>query len=215
MKQILAYGDSLTWGADPVTALRHPYEDLWPSVLETRLNGAARVIQDGLGGRTTCFDDHAAPSCRNAVKTLPVALGSHMPLDLVILFLGTNDLKAIHGGVAIGAQAGMRRLVQIVRSYPYKPASAVPEVLIVAPPPCAISRKGEPNGGRRIEESLKLSNLYVALAEEMGCAFFDAGTVAKVSPEDGVHLDREATRAVGEALVGPVVHILPDIFETD
>ncbi|WP_163272196.1 SGNH/GDSL hydrolase family protein [Chelativorans alearense] len=208
MKQILAYGDSLTWGADPVTALRHTYEDLWPSMLEAGLNGAARVIHDGLGGRTTCFDDHAAPSCRNAVKTLPVALGSHMPLDLVILFLGTNDLKAIHGGVAIGAQAGMRRLIQIVRSYPYKPANAVPEVLIVAPPPCAPSRNGPPNGGRRIEESLAFSGLYAALAQEMGCAFFDAGMVAQASPEDGVHLDREATRAIGGALVGPVKAIL-------
>lgn len=118
MQQILAYGDSLTWGADPVTGLRHPHEDLWPSVLEGGLGGAARVLHDGLGGRTTCFDDHAGPSCRNAVKTLPVALGSHMPLDLLILFLGTNDLKPIHGGVAIGAQAGMRRLARSCGAIP-------------------------------------------------------------------------------------------------
>ena len=39
MKTVLAYGDSLTWGADPVTTLRHPYEDLWPSVLEAGLSG--------------------------------------------------------------------------------------------------------------------------------------------------------------------------------
>ncbi len=40
MKQILAFGDSLTWGADPVTGLRHPESGQWPRVLGAGLDGA-------------------------------------------------------------------------------------------------------------------------------------------------------------------------------
>ena len=208
MKTVLAYGDSLTWGADPVTGLRHPYEDLWPSVLEAGLGGRARVVQDGVGGRTTCRDDHGGPSCRNAVKTLPVALAAQMPLDLVIVMLGTNDLKPIHGASALGAQAGMRRLAQIARTQRMKPAGHVPRVLIVAPPPCRAPAGREPDGPDRIAQSRRLARLYADMAREEGAEFFDAGTVARASDEDGVHLHRDQTRAIGAALVAPVRAIL-------
>ncbi len=96
MKTILAFGDSLTWGADPVSGMRHPAELRWPNVLQSKLGGGVEVIAEGLGGRTTCYDDHTGPACRKGAKALQVALGSHMPLDLVIIMLGTNDLKPVH-----------------------------------------------------------------------------------------------------------------------
>ncbi len=203
MKEILAFGDSLTWGADPVTGLRHPPSAQWPRVLEAAL-GNARVHAHGIGGRTTCRDDDAGAAPRNGAKALPLALSAHMPLDLVILMLGTNDLKAVHGGMADAAQAGMRRLAEIVACFPYKPRSAVPRLLIVAPPPCG------PNaaGGRQVAQSLRLAPLYAALATEIGCGFFDAGLVAQPSLADGVHLDAEATIAIGHALADPVRAVL-------
>ncbi len=208
MKQILAFGDSLTWGADPVTGLRHPYDTQWPVVLEAGLAGLARVHADGLGGRTTCRDDHSGPACRNGVRALTVALAAHMPLDLVILMLGTNDLKPVHGGMAISAQAGMRRLAEIVITFPHKPRSAVPQLLIVAPPPCARGPDGAPAGGRSIDQSRLLAPLYESLAKELGCSFLDARTVATADPADGVHLDAENTAAIGDALVAPVKSLL-------
>ncbi|MFG6081365.1 SGNH/GDSL hydrolase family protein [Paracoccus litorisediminis] len=207
MKQILAFGDSLTWGADPVTGLRHPHPAQWPVVLEAGLTGA-RVIGDGLGGRTTCRDDHSGPASRNGAWALQLALAVHMPLDLVILMLGTNDLKPVHGGQAISAQGGMRRLAEIVQTFPYKPRSAVPKLLIVAPPPCGPTANGGPAGGRIIAESELFAPLYASLAAELGCAFFDAGTVARPSVEDGVHLDADNTIAIGKALVRPVAELL-------
>jgi lysophospholipase L1-like esterase len=203
MHAILAFGDSLTWGADPATGLRHPVAAQWPRVLEGGLTGA-RVHADGVGGRTTCRDDDAGAAPRNGAKALPVALSAHMPLDLVIIMLGTNDLKAVHGGLAVSAQAGMRRLAEIVATFPYKPRRAVPKLLIVAPPPCAEGAAG----GRRVEESLRLAPLYRALATEMGAGFFDAGTVARPSAKDGVHLEAADTAALGRALVAPVAVLL-------
>jgi lysophospholipase L1-like esterase len=206
---ILAFGDSLTWGADPETGGRHPYEDRWPSVLEAGLAGSARVIAEGLGGRTTVFDDHAAAAERNGARALPMLLGSHYPLDLLVIMLGANDLKPHVCGSAIGAGAGIERLVEIAQTYPYGGGAAAPQVLIVAPPLFGPTRTGDrqPVGGRSIAESEKLAARYQEAAAYRGCAFFDASRVALASPIDGVHLDAANTRAIGTALV-PVVATL-------
>ncbi|WP_107677276.1 SGNH/GDSL hydrolase family protein [Agrobacterium sp. LAD9] len=208
MKTVLAFGDSLTWGADPATGLRHRPEHRWPEVLEAELSGKAKVHPEGLGGRTTCYDDHTGPACRNGARALEVALSCHMPLDLVIIMLGTNDIKPVHGGRAEAAVSGMRRLAQIVETFIYKPREAVPKLLIVAPPPCVAGPGEEPAGGRDITQSLRLAPLYRKLAAELGHAFFDAGSVASASSVDGVHLDAPATAAIGRALAAPVREIL-------
>jgi lysophospholipase L1-like esterase len=131
-----------------------------------------------------------------------------MPLDLVIIMLGTNDIKPVHGGRAEAAVSGMRRLAQIVETFIYKPREAVPKLLIVAPPPCVAGPGEEPAGGRDIAQSLRLAPLYRKLAAELGHAFFDAGSVASASSVDGVHLDAPATAAIGRALADPVREIL-------
>lgn len=208
MKTVLAFGDSLTWGADPATGLRHPPESRWPEVLEAALGAAAKVIAEGLGGRTTCYDDHAGPACRNGAKALAVALASHMPLDLVIVMLGSNDIKPVHGGRAEGAVSGMRRLAQIVETFPYKPRAARPKFMIVAPPPCVAGPGGQPAAGRSVAESERLAPLYEKLAAELGAAFFDAGSVCCASAVDGVHLEAADTAAIGRALAAPVARLL-------
>lgn len=204
MHEILAFGDSLTWGADPASGLRHPAGAQWPRVLEAGLQGRARVTADGIGGRTTCRDDHGGPACRNGARALPQALAAAMPLDLVILMLGTNDLKPVHGGRAIGAEAGMRRLVEIIETFPWKPRDAHPAILIVAPPHCGMAGDQPPAGGREIAQSRLLAPLYAALAQQRGCGFFDAAQVARPSAVDGVHLEADQTAALGRALVAPV-----------
>lgn len=203
MKNILAFGDSLTWGADPATGQRHPFEDRWPSTLAAGLEGVAHVMVDGLGGRTTVFDDPTGPTLRSGARDLPTALGAHQPLDLVIMMLGTNDLKPFLCGTAHGAAQGMRRLVQIIRTYPFKNPEP-PQILIVAPPACV----GTPGQNRSIEESLRFAPLYSALAEETGCAFFDAASVIVASDIDGVHLTAAETAKLGHALVPLVTMIL-------
>ncbi|WP_339780922.1 SGNH/GDSL hydrolase family protein [uncultured Thalassospira sp.] len=208
-KTILAFGDSLTWGHHPEHGRRHPYDDLWPSVLDAGLGVQGRVISEGLGGRTTAFDDDTAPTNRNGVKILPTLLGSHDPLDLVIIMLGTNDLKPFICGDVLGATAGMRRLVDIVRGYSYSSGLA-PAVLIMSPPHCCKTTKtgGTLSSAGCIAESQKLATAYRSLAIEKNCFFFDAASVAVASPVDGVHLDAANTRAIGTALIPVVEEIL-------
>ncbi len=206
MKTILCYGDSLTWGYDPSGPGRHAFQDRWPSALQEALGKDVRVIAEGLNGRTTAFDDFAAGSDRNGARILPTLLMSHAPLDLVVIMLGTNDMKPFLCGKAIGAKQGMRRLIDIIRGHDYPMGAAAPAVLIVSPPPC-----GETNNPDfslvfegALEESAKLARLYARLSDEAGTGFFDAGSVAHTSPLDGVHLDADNTRAIGAGLA-PVV----------
>jgi lysophospholipase L1-like esterase len=209
LKTLLCYGDSLTWGYSAEGPERHAYEDRWPSVLSAELGPGVLVIAEGLNGRTTAFDDHLADCDRNGARVLPTILQTHGPLELVIIMLGANDMKPFICGRAIGAKQGMERLVEIVRGHAYPLGSRTPEVLLVAPP--AISATEEPDfdamfdGG--VTESRKLAKLYAEVAEVYGCGFFDAGTVARTTPLDGVHLDAENTRAVGKGLA-PAVRAL-------
>lgn len=208
-KTIMAFGDSLTWGTDVENDSRHPFEDRWPSVLEAGLGAGYRVIPEGLGGRTTAFDDLTARSDMNGARVLPMLLASHAPLDLVIIMLGTNDLKSFLSPSFHGPVAGMTRLVEIVRSFGYPHAFGAPQVLIMAPPPCVARSDGaDPLRGRLLTETERLGPAYRDLAAELGCGFFDAGTVARATGLDGVHLDAANTRAIGEALVGPVQRML-------
>jgi hypothetical protein len=67
------------------------------------------VVADGLNGRTTAFDDYTGDCDRNGARTLPTALHAHAPLDLVIIMLGSNDMKPVIAGTAHAASKGMRR----------------------------------------------------------------------------------------------------------
>lgn len=208
MKTILAFGDSLTFGANPIPGgPRHAYEDRWPTALERALDGKARVIAEGLGGRTTVHDDHWAPADRNGARLLPTLLESHSPLDLVVIMLGTNDLKPFHGRTAQEAANGMRRLVQIVRGHYQKPGDVVPGIILVAPPHLCDTDHPEMMlhfGDGAIAESRKFAQWYKLRAEEYGTGFFDASTVASADPADGVHLDAANTRKIGEGLASLV-----------
>lgn len=212
MKTILAYGDSLTFGANPIPGgARHSHEDRWPSALECALGGKARVIAEGLGGRTTVHDDWWAAADRNGARILPTLLESHSPLDLIIIMLGTNDLKPFHGRTAQEAANGMRRLVQIIRGHYQRPGDVVPGIILVSPPSLVDTDHPEMMlhfGPDAIGQSKLFAQWYKLRADEYGVGFFDAGTVAKTDPADGVHLDPRNTRAIGEGLAPLVISML-------
>jgi len=108
MKTILAFGDSLTWGFQAGTWTRHAFEDRWPNVLAAGLGGKARVIEEGQNGRMTVHDDPYVLENRSGAEALPIFLSTHQPLDLVIIMLGSNDLKWEGRQRAIDAYLGSR-----------------------------------------------------------------------------------------------------------
>jgi lysophospholipase L1-like esterase len=181
-------------------------------VLEARLGGAARVIAEGLGGRTTVRDDWISGADLNGARLLPTLLRSHGPLELVILMLGTNDIKPFLGRSAFEAANGAKRLVQIVRAHAAAEKQPLPQVILVSPPALVDTDHPEMLAHfdlvRAKAESLQFARWYRQRAAEEGVAFFDAASVAKASPLDGVHLDAANTRAIGEGLAPLVRQML-------
>ena len=210
MKSILAFGDSLTWGVNVENDLRHEFENRWPNVLAAGLNNKARVIEEGMNGRTTVFPDPTTTAERNGAVALPMLLTTHQPLDLVIIMLGTNDIKFANRCTAFDASLGMERLIKLVKGHDFSRGYKVPQILIMSPPALVKTSNEWFNElwGHAIEDSKRFSEHYARVAEEMDVHFFDAGSVAKSSEVDGGHLDAVNTRAIGVALVPVVKKIL-------
>ncbi len=180
-------------------------------MLEAGLGGRARVIAEGLGGRTTAFDDWSAAADRNGATVLPTLLSSHTPFDLVIQFLGTNDLKpfrqwqrARRGPRHAAAGRDREDASLCVRG------GAVPKIVIVSPPHVVDTTHAElqPMFEGGIAGSKALAGHYARAAADSGVHHFDAATVATATPVDGVHLDAKNTRAIGEGLVPLVKRVL-------
>ncbi len=201
MTTILCYGDSNTWGHDPASGGRLPREKRWPGILR-RLVPRCEVIEEGLPGRTTILDDPFEEG-RNGLAYLGPCLASHAPIDLVVLMLGTNDVKTIFPLDAAGIAAGADRLINVVRRSRTGPGQRAPEVLLVAPPPVTDPAPLQRVWGfsaASVERAGELARFYEAAARNQGCGFLDGGAVAAVSPADGVHLDDKAHQAVGTAI---------------
>lgn len=208
-KTVLCYGDSLTWGSVPGRNDRHGFEMRWPNALQQALGDRVMVVSDGLRGRTTAYDENLADCDRNGARILPTSMYAHAPLDLVILMLGTNDLKPHIAGTAIAAVQGMRRLVEIARTHSPRMDGEAPQVLVVSPPPLCETADPFFAGlfAGAIAQSRMLASLYADLADETESGFLDASSACAASPVDGVHLDAENTRLLGRALA-PAVSLM-------
>jgi len=200
-KTIVCYGDSNTHGADPSGGGRLPAEVRWPRVMARMLGGGYDVIEEGLNGRTTVWDTPLAPG-RNGLTYLVPGLLSHAPVDLVIIMLGTNDTKRIYGLTAAEIAGGASVLVDAARGTLTGPDDTPPRVLLVSPVPLGeITAESEQWGfGEARVESERLAEMYRRVADRPGVGFFDAGSVATVHPDDGVHLDATACASLGTAM---------------
>jgi lysophospholipase L1-like esterase len=210
MKNIVAFGDSLTWGFVAGKDARHAFEDRWPNALAAGLNGKVRVLAEGMNARTTVYDDPTDSTNLSGAVSLPILLKTHQPLDLVIVMLGTNDIKFAGRCRAFDAAMGMERLIKLVKTHDYVSGFKIPQALIMSPPALVPTKDEWFNElwGHAIAESQKFAQHYARIADEQGVHFFDAGSVAVADPTDGGHLDAANTRAIGAALVPVVKKIL-------
>jgi len=206
--RILCYGDSNTWGYDPENGLRYPPESRWPIVMGMNLPEGWIVIEEGLPGRTTVFEDPLTPF-RKGAGLLSMLLETHMPLDLVILMLGTNDAKSRFSASAYDIGLGVGVLVDEVRGFPFEVrCGRSPSILIIAPPKIhAVQGTPESFIGAP-EKSGNFAQVFQKIAEEKHCLFFDADKVVASSLIDGLHLSAEAQRELGRAIAHYIVPIL-------
>ncbi|TFV55785.1 hydrolase [Mycobacterium sp. PS03-16] len=214
-KRILCFGDSLTWGWIPVEegvpTQRYAPDVRWTGVLAAELGPGHTVIEEGLSARTTTADDPTDPRL-NGSAYLPACLASHLPLDLVMIMLGTNDTKANLNRQPLDIATGMGLLVTQVLSSAGGVGTAypAPRVLVVAPPPLAPMPHPWFDlvfaGG--VQKSEELATVYSALASFMKVDFFDAGSVISTDGVDGIHFTEQNNRDLGVALAAQVRGLL-------
>lgn len=207
MHQILVYADSLSWGIIPDTRERFDFDKRWPGVMENELKSmglAVRVVEDCLNGRRTAWDDPFKPG-RNGLEGIEQRIEINSPLSLVILLLGTNDFQSMHQIDPWGSAQGVGAIITAIRRAPIEPTMSVPPILVVAPPEIQ-----EPKGAiaPKFKDSKKkaagLASAIETVALEMGCEFFDAGSVTATSRVDGVHLDADQHETLGKAIAQKV-----------
>lgn len=214
-KNILCFGDSLTWGWIPATAgaptERYAYAQRWTGVMAGELGTGYHVIEEGLSARTTSVDDPNDPRLNGSLY-LPSALASHLPLDLVILMLGTNDSKSIFHRTPYEIAYGMAKLVGQVAASSGGVGTAypAPQCLVVAPPPLAPMPhpyfQGLFAGGH--QKSAELGQQYRAVADFMKVEFLDAGEFVGTDGCDGIHFTAQNNADLGQALAARVRQIL-------
>jgi lysophospholipase L1-like esterase len=207
MKEILCFGDSNTWGWDPQTEKRFDRNARWTGIAQKLLGKEYFLIEEGLNGRTTVWED-PIEGYKQGSQHLPPLLETHRPLDLVIIMLGTNDLKMRFSVSAYDIAQSIGTLVEIVQKSPAGRNGSVPKILILAPPPLGKLTEFAEMFTGGTEKSVRLAQLYEAVAQERGCEFFNASTVIKTSDIDGVHFEKDAHKALGKALAEKIKNLI-------
>ena len=179
---ILCYGDSNTWGWNPDTRDRFPRDVRWTGYLQ--------VLLDPIDG-----------AHKNGLRALRLCLEMHKPLDLVILMLGTNDLKYRFSVTATDIAHSIVRLIDEIRRYPNGHDQGLQDILLLSPPPLGVLA---PQFVERYmgaaQKAVQLADLYHTIAGEQQVAYIDT-TQFLVSGLDGIHLD-----ATGHKILAEHVH---------
>ena len=209
-KRILCFGDSNTWGAIPGDSLRFPDDVRWTGVLQRELGEEYQVIEEGYNGRTTVFDDPVEGRLSGIAYFGP-CIDTMSPLDLIILMLGTNDLKTRFFVDAASIAMGLTRYVNTLATAPM--AGEKPQLLIVSPIEISPKYRDFPLfydmfGENADLRSKKFAKEYEAFAKTMSLPFIDAALFAKADDIDGIHMNADSHANLGRALADKVREIL-------
>jgi lysophospholipase L1-like esterase len=196
VKTVLCFGDSNTWGCIPQTGPQPPRRygpsQRWPGVLRRELGDGYWIVEEGLNGK-----DLLLPS-----------LMTHQPVDLVIVMLGTNDLKRRFGVDARDVAAGAGMLLDIVGASGCGPEESAPGALLVCPAPVGRLDLFAEEFAGAVESSRDLARQYAAVAAARSCPFLDAGAHIRSSDTDGIHLDATEHERLGVVVAQQVYRLL-------
>ena len=210
MITVLCYGDSNTYGYNPQTGMRYPRDVRYPGRLQTLLGEKYAVIEEGCNGRTTIHDD-PIDGWKNGLDYLKPCLNSHKPVDIVILMLGSNDLKATFQLTAREIADGAAVLVDVIRTFTREKQGFIPKIILVSPPELGKGIRSSAFYGafyeEAVEESKKFPGYYKAVAEKYDCIFFNAAEYIYPSEADSLHLTPEGHKVLAEKLYELVTQI--------
>ena len=174
------------------------------------LGDGYRIIEEGLCGRNTIFQDPLHPH-RCGLDAIDMILETHQPLSLVIIMLGTNDTKVLFNAPSQVIAEGAGMIAQRVLSFPYYRKEWVPDVLLISPihigPDPSLNSGSISFDQSSTEKSYQLGPLYKRKADELGLHFLDASTVSSYGC-DSLHMGAEGHSDLADAIYGKVIEII-------
>ncbi|MFZ0441689.1 MAG: SGNH/GDSL hydrolase family protein [Methanobacterium sp.] len=207
-KTVLCYGDSITWGKTPADEKRMSTDERWTGILRNLLGDNYSIIEEGLPGRTTVWDDPVSGIYKNGLNYLIPCLDSHRPIDLCILMLGTNDLKKRFSLSATEIARGIVVLVEVIKKSEAGPEGSAPKILLMAPPFITKSSKFSDEFRNSYNKSQKLPDYYAKIANDYSLGFLDTSKIIVASELDGVHPDVVEHFKLGNAVYKKVKEIM-------
>ena len=204
MKQILCFGDSNTYGLVPATTDRYGWGVRWTSIINEKLGlQEYRVIEEGLCGRTTVFDDPFREG-RRGTQLFPTLLETHRLLDCIVIMLGTNDCKTVYGASAGVIAKGVEKLIEQAQRF----AKDTP-ILLISPIHLGHG-VGDPDFDPEFDEksesvSRNLANEYRKVALQNHAAFLNAADYALPSVTDREHLDENGHADLADAIYDKII----------
>lgn len=210
MKRILCFGDSNTWGYNAKKGNRFSEKLRWPCLLQKKLGKDYKIIEEGLNGRTAAWDDPLFEGL-NGYKDIISCIESHLPLELVIIMLGTNDAKERMNLTSYNIAQGIVKLS--LKAYDVLLSNGLekPKVLVVSPP--AIGKKYYGVVGTSMGKAcdIKSENLGVnlfQLLEGHPIEFLDLKGLVEMGQIDYMHLDKKGHRLVSKLIFDKIKSIL-------
>ncbi|MCQ2508373.1 MAG: SGNH/GDSL hydrolase family protein [Dorea sp.] len=199
---VLCYGDSNTYGYHPVTCGRYPRDIRWTGRLQNLLGEDYYVIEEGCNGRTSTFKEPGA-EWKNGLDYLKPCMNSHKPVDILVLMLGTNDLKEYFHASAKDIAESVEKIVKEANTFSKAKGF---ETTIILVSPIHVSAEiifggfGSEFAHSAATRSREFSKYYKEVAERNGCVFFDAAKFVEPSKEDSLHMNEEGHKKFAEAL---------------
>ena len=209
-KRILCYGDSNTWGAIPNDYSRYDSNTRWTGILQKELEDNYVIIEEGYCGRTTIFDD-PIENRLSGIKYFYPCVDSHSPLDLIIIMLGTNDLKPYFGVEAGNISSALVNYINALKVIPL--TGSQPQILLVSPILVEPTYKNNSISHSCFGEdadirSQKLAKKYKEIADIYSLHYMNAAEYAKASKLDGIHMDEENHKKLAMAFANKIKNIL-------
>lgn len=212
IKRIICFGDSLTWGYNPDLGSRHSEDTRWTGVLQKLLGNDYVVIEEGQNGRTIATDDPCEGE-KNGIKYILPCMESQKPFDLIIVMLGTNDLKIRFNYVSTDIADEMEILIKKILGFIHFTLNDSANVLLMSPPLVGDNIEnscfGESFGYDRARKvSSELAELYQNLASKYGLEFINTADFVETSETDSIHLDARSNVLLGEIIASKVKEML-------
>lgn len=207
MRKIVCFGDSNTYGYITETGRRYKKKVRWPGRLEKLLGDSYQVVEEGLCGRTSAFEDRTEPGLCG-LDSIERVIKEQEPLDLLVVMLGSNDCKTQFAAFAEEITEGVKKVIQKAR----ESSTEGFKVLLIAPAmmteKIADSSFGTEFDARSVAVSKELAQSYQVLAESEGVSFLDGSLVTRVGEADGLHLAEEGHQMLAEAVYQKILEIM-------